>query len=347
MRVLILHNRVAAGDAPDARDVLDQVEAVEHALAVLGHTSRTLACDLDLEALRRQLVHDSPDVVFNLVEGLAGHDRLLPVVPALLDALGVPYTGADTTATFLTTHKLLAKERLRAAGLPTPALLARWPPQPEGAGDVGPATAILKSVWNHGSQGLSDELVLDGGSAAELEARLATVADRLGGDCYAEEYVPGRELNLSLLAGATGPQVLPPAEIRFVDFPAAKPRIVGYAAKWQPGSFEHQHTVRSFEFAAADAPLLAEASRLALAAWRSFALRGYARVDFRVDPLGRPLILEVNTNPCLSPDAGFVAAADRAGLGFPAAVERILAAAQGSSTATVPSALIAVEARRA
>ena len=65
---------------------------------------------------------------------------------------------------------------------------------------------------------------------------------------------------------------------------------------------------------------------LALACWHLFALRGYARVDFRVDESGEPWILEVNTNPCLSLDAGFAAAVERAGLGFADAIARILAA---------------------
>jgi len=63
---------------------------------------------------------------------------------------------------------------------------------------------------------------------------------------------------------------------------------------------------------------------LALRCWKAFGLAGYARVDFRVDGAGRPWILEINTNPCLSPDAGFVAAAARAGLCFDDVVLRIL-----------------------
>lgn len=68
-------------------------------------------------------------------------------------------------------------------------------------------------------------------------------------------------------------------------------------------------------------------TRLALACWRLFRLRGWARVDFRVDADGHPFILEVNANPCLSPDAGYAAALERAGIPFADAVGRIVAAA--------------------
>jgi D-alanine-D-alanine ligase len=124
-----------------------------------------------------------------------------------------------------------------------------------------------------------------------------------------------------------GVRVLPPAEIRFVDFPEGKPRIVGSAAKWDEDSFEYAATVRSFERLAGDAPLVETLSRLAIQCWDVLHLRGYARVDFRVDRHGHPFILEANANPCLSPDAGFAAAATQAGLNYRHVVQQILEAA--------------------
>jgi len=147
----------------------------------------------------------------------------------------------------------------------------------------------------------------------------------LGIPLFAEGYVEGREFNLSLLAG----EVLPPAEIRFEGFPAGQPKMVDYRAKWDEESAEYRHTVRSFAFSPADAPLLEELAAIARRCWQAFGLRGYARVDFRVDPRGHPWVLEVNTNPCISPDGGFVAAASRAGLDLPALVGRILADVPG------------------
>ena len=108
--------------------------------------------------------------------------------------------------------------------------------------------------------------------------------------------------------------MLSPAEMTFKDYPPGKPRIVGYEAKWGEGSFEQRNTVRSFSFPPRDDALIERLRQLALRCWRLFGLRGYARVDFRVDAAGEPWVLEVNTNPCLSPDAGFMAAATRTGL---------------------------------
>ncbi len=121
-------------------------------------------------------------------------------------------------------------------------------------------------------------------------------------------------IQLSVLAGPRGPEVLPPAEIRFDAYPEGKPRIVDYRAKWEPDSFEYRHTNRSFEFAAGDELRIEGLKEASAACWKLFDLRGYARVDFRMDESGTPWILEINANPCLAPDGGFPAAACRAGI---------------------------------
>jgi D-alanine-D-alanine ligase len=322
MRVTVLHNRVSPQAAPDEEDVLVQAAAVADALAERGHRTARLDCDLDLADLAERLAADRPDVVFNLVESLGGHGRLIHLAPGLLDALAIPCAGCPAEAIFLTGHKTLAKSLLRRGGLPTPAWF-----EPDGRGTPEPAAErwIVKSIWEDASLGMDDDAVVAGAEAARR--LLAARAGSPGAPWFAEAFVEGREFNLAVLDGPAGPEVLPPAEMLFADYPPGKPRIVGYAAKWHPDSFEYGHTVRTFAPGPADAALRDELLRLSLAAWDLFGLRGWARVDFRVDAAGRPWILEVNANPCLSPDAGYAAALAEARIPFAAAVERILAAA--------------------
>jgi D-alanine-D-alanine ligase len=377
MRVAVLHNAVPE-DAPlEDQDTLVQVRAVVEALARLGHESLTVSCTLDLAALHDELRRLRPDVVFNVVESLAGADSLGYLPSAVLDVLGVPYTGNRTEALFLTTHKLLAKQQLRQAGLPTPGWMEskktiheeheghktcqedlRQDPETKRC-DPGPnpshlsalssssscpscpswipnsvpsssslsssrSSWIIKGIWEQGSRGMDDDAVLHDVDPVELRRRLAERATRSGRPCFAEQYVEGREFNLSVLAGPAGPQVLSPAEIDFSAFPPGKPRIVGHRAKWQADSFEFHHTPRCFDFPSSDGPLLDRLRSLAEQCWMLFGLRGWARVDFRVDAAGQPLILEINANPCLSPDAGFAAALGQAAIPFDQAVRRIL-----------------------
>ncbi len=155
-------------------------------------------------------------------------------------------------------------------------------------------------------------------------------ADDLAQDTFIRAYqalpsfIDGREFNLAVIGGREGLEILPPSEILFVDYPDGKPKIVDYRAKWLEESFEYQHTPRTFDFRPEDGPAVERMRELAAECWRTFGLRGYARVDFRLDGAGQPWIMEVNANPCINPDSGFVATADRAGLDYTSLVRRII-----------------------
>ncbi|MBU0741659.1 D-alanine--D-alanine ligase, partial [bacterium] len=168
MRVLVLHDDVPADAAPDARDVLVQAAAVVEALTRLGHAPEVLGCGPDLASLESELARRRPDQVFNLVESLRGHGRLIHVVPGLLDALGVVYAGCPAEALFTTSHKILAKRLLAGAGLPTPAwyTLRGGELEPGGGGGTDPQRCLVKSVWEDASVGLDDASLVPGDRAA-------------------------------------------------------------------------------------------------------------------------------------------------------------------------------------
>jgi D-alanine-D-alanine ligase len=329
--IALLHNRVVGETSAADRDVLVQVQAVSAALAQLGHPTTVIPCDLNLQSLQQQLQPLQPAAAFNLVESLDGSDSLMFLVTALLDRMNVPYTGSPTEAIFLTNHKLLAKQRLNQAGLPTPAWISETqaaggePASVRVAGSIRPGTRfVIKAVSEHASAGLDEHSLIAVTDEGELRQRLCEFRRIQQCPGFAEQFIAGREFNISLLAGDNGCQVLPPAEIDFSAFPEGKPRLIGYRAKWEEDSFEYQNTPRTFDFPSADGALLDRIGDLARDCWDLFGVRGYTRVDFRVDEEGQPWILEVNANPCLSPDAGFAAALLRAGIPYETAVARIL-----------------------
>jgi D-alanine-D-alanine ligase len=308
--ILLLHDAYASQGRVDVSDVLIESAALATALETLGFTTATVPVGLDLAALERTLAAHAPHAVINLVESLGGRGLLIGVVPALLESLQVPFTGCSATAQMMASNKVAAKRLLEHAGIATPAPF-------DGRG-TGPW--IVKSVWEHASLGLDDGAVLADPRA--VEQALARRAAEHGGSWFAERYVPGRELNVALIAAPDGPRVLPVAEIRFENFPPGKPKIVGYAAKWHADSFEYRNTVRTF---VADAALAARAAEVASACWRLFGLDGYARVDLRAAADGTLHVLEVNPNPCLSPDAGFAAALAADGIEYATAVGWLVA----------------------
>jgi D-alanine-D-alanine ligase len=358
--VIVAHNPVGPADDPSTSDVLAQVELVAGTLAELGVAVTRLPIaewriweDLARLGMARSqerlgaagvagsLALDPGTVVFNLVEAPPGLPGVHPATAAALELLGLPFSGSSAACLWLTTDKLATRAMLAAEGLPVPAggwldcLGDGWPARAEVFARVPPPW-ILKPAYEDASLGLDGEAV-----CATHEAALARAAELLrrfpGQPLLVEHYLPGRELNVSLLAAPAGavpesggddqPAVLPVAEIEFVDYPPGMPRIVGYEAKWQPESFAYTHTVRRFPAGAESAEVLAQARRLAVAAWRVCGLSGYSRVDLRLDERGVPHVLEVNANPCLAADAGFMAAAEQAGLTAADVIARILSAA--------------------
>ena len=324
MKVLILHDDVAGSERPDDLDVFAQLRAVEEALTASGRAALASPFGLDLGRARAAIERERPDLVFNLVESVGGAGRLIHLAPALLDSLGVPYTGCPTEAILLCSNKLLAKRLLAQSGLPTPG----WIAPREHDAPLEPGRYLVKSVWEDASIGLDDGALVELRPGADVAGLLRERAPRFGGAAFAEAYIEGREIQVSLLGEPDGgARILPPSEIVFRDWTPGKPRIVGYAAKWCPESFEYRHTTARLEFASEDTKLLRELGELALRCWELFGLAGYARVDFRVDAGGRPWILELNPNPALTDDSGLAASAAAAGLRPADVIERIVACA--------------------
>jgi D-alanine-D-alanine ligase len=324
-KVLIVHNDVSDESPVDARDILDQIRSVSEALKAGGYEASTLAVDLRLDAAKERLGAEQPDVVFNLVEAIDDSGQLVPVVTALLDHLRIPYTGAGTEALMLTSNKILTKQWLRFHNIVT---ADWWDPDTRPPAKPACGRWITKPLYEDASIGMDDASVVADFSG--VAGRITEKQRQRPCRWFAEQFIEGRETNVALLGGPEGPQILPIPEIQFVDFPDEKPRIVGYAAKWAEGSFECQHTVRRFIDPRQEGSLCEQLGRIALQCWDIFQLRGYARVDFRVDGNGQPWVLEINANPCISPDAGFAAALSEQGIPYSEAIGRIVAEARSS-----------------
>jgi D-alanine-D-alanine ligase len=317
--LLLLINSISEQALQDELDVLVQAEAIERAAIELGYKPRRASFGLNLEPLTQILENHPPDLVFNLVETVGEKGALIHLCPSLLDAFGIPFTGSGTYALIVTTDKIRTKQILKDHGIPTP----DWILPGDSRIPARDRKYILKPIWEDGSAGITDDSVLEG---KDIDLRDLSQGGRWK-DVFLEEYIEGREFNLSLLAGSQGPEVMPPAEMKYVDYPAGKPKILNYASKWDESSFEYHKTIRTFDLSGEDQALLEEMSAISLRCWRILDMDAYIRVDFRVDHQNHPWVLEVNANPCLSPDAGFVAACKHGGVNYTEMVKRIISAA--------------------
>ncbi len=322
MHVAVLHQHLPDDAAPAELDVLVQCEAVAKSLERLGHRATALSATLDLGKLRRQLLALRPGLIFNLVESLAGTDRLMSLVPLLLESMELPATGSSAIAIAQTGDKLVAKRMLCDHRLPTPDWFAN------DSKSVAHGGYIVKPIHEHASRGIDGDSIVTASTVGELRSAIARKNESVGVAHFAEKFIAGREFNLSLLSTGCGQfAALPLAEIDFAELPDDEPAIVGHAAKWDESSTEYRATPRRFGCAENDENLYRHIAELGKQCAKVFSVGGYARVDVRVDADGNAWILEVNANPCLSPDAGFAAAVKEAGLTFDDAIARIVAAA--------------------
>jgi len=319
-KIIILHTDVPPDASADEQDTLQQARTIAQAITSIGYEPIMLPFTPDLNAMTAQLRALQPYAVFNLVETVFGRGSMVHFATALLDFLCIPYTGCRTDAMFLTSNKPLTKKILRAEGIPTPPWLTA-----EGIAVGATAdTYILKASWEDASVGLDDASIFRTDDRKKLLTALQKRQHDLGMDCFAEAYIDGREFNIALLATDQGVRILPPSEILFVDYPPDKLKVLDYRAKWVEDSLEYDMTRRTLDIDPQDTILVDHLRHIALACWHLFGLRGYARVDFRVDAQKNPFVLEINANPCLSPDAGFAAALEGAAIKYQEAIDDII-----------------------
>ena len=313
MRVGIVHNEPIREGEPNwesSADVLIQAQAVASSLRDLGHDPVMLPFTRKTEDFMDKLLNESVVSAFNLCESVDENAQFAGHPAAILELAGLPFTGSSSASLMLTTNKLLSKRVMQGAGIQTPAALLY-----EGEAAIQNIAfrfpVILKPQFEDASIGIDQDSVVT--SPLELLPALLRLY-QTHGPILVEEYIPGREFNISIF-GFPVPEVMPIAEIDFSTFPEGLHRIVGYRAKWDPASFEYRETKRIFpdslpwHFAS-------QMASVALECFHLFGLRDYGRVDMRLDANNGIQVLEINANPCLSPDAGFPAAVAESGINY-------------------------------
>jgi D-alanine-D-alanine ligase len=311
----IIYNQPREGALADELDVIDQVDYIQKHLVELGIEVSSLGITDRFMSEIADMVSEKYDFVFNLVESINNKGELNYFVPALLNMYALPYTGNPLEAIFLTSNKTLASKTMKNAGINNP---SSYLPSQLNMLQKG-RKYIIKPVWEDGSLGITGDSVFE--CTQGFEEKIKGLDDS---HWFIEDFIDGREFNISILAGKKGPEVLPPAEIVFVNYDNDKPKIVDFKAKWELDSFEYKNTVREFPGNSISKKLERNLNEATLACWNLFGLKGYARVDVRTDSKDNVYVIEINANPCISPDSGFVAAIKEAGYTFSEVIKRII-----------------------
>ena len=264
----------------------------------------------NIRCFAEQMEEEKVEMAFNLCETVEEDPHFAGHPAAVLELLGIPFSGSSSFAITLTTDKLVTKRILKADGIETPDYLAYDGRKTFYARAVT-FPVIVKPRFEDASIGIDQDSIYR--NEGELRKGLDGFLRHFD-TLIVEEYIEGREFNISLL-GYPEVEALPVAEIDFSCFPPDLYPIVGYKAKWVKDSFEYRNTPRKFprDFSMGLQQTLEET---ALRCFHLFMLRDYGRVDVRVDNQGRAFVLEVNANPCLSPDAGFPASVEASGTNY-------------------------------
>ncbi|MCL4390489.1 MAG: ATP-grasp domain-containing protein [Patescibacteria group bacterium] len=317
MNITVLFNRVAA--LPFGRpeeiladeDTVTTAGAVTKALANLGH--RVSLFEVNQQTLKK-LSRITTDFFFNLAEGIANLPDTEYEVIQVLEKISKPFSGSGSKTLKLTTDKAATKKLLLKNNLPTPKF------QVANAGDKLEKLnfpLVVKPVAKDGSIGINGHSVLK--TAVDVLDQVDFLVKTYQEPALVEEYIDGRELNVTILDKT----VLPVSEIIFGKSFQNKYKMVNFAAKWEEDTIAYKDTVGVCP-AKLSPKILSELERICLAAARITGCKNYCRVDLRLSPANRLYILEVNANPGLAPDSGVIRSGAAAGYSYPEFLQKII-----------------------
>jgi D-alanine-D-alanine ligase len=294
----------------------EEVTAVEAALRQRHHRVERL---IGVNALLSRRT-DSParqlDLVMNLSVRALSRSRTA-IAPALLEQLGLPYTGADAAAKALALNKDWLKPLLAWAGIPTPAW-RRYEPGSSVESLPPWPVSILKPVCEGYSLGL--ERFQNSWGLGALRRRVARLQAAFGAPVLCEERIAGRELTLGVVGngGAGGYALVGAVETVDADGQPMGERLLDLEAK-RRGGFHRRP-------ADLDQPCLQPLRASTLRLMELLGPMDYATLDFRIDGAGRPHLLDLNPDATLHPDRSLAMVAAHAGLAYPDLIEAIVAA---------------------
>lgn len=322
-KIAIIYNEPSSGrysrlgEEKAVLGVIDSVEAVDKALVELGYEVVRTPLSPPLERARKTLKGLKVDLIFNLFEGFADSPETEAAVADMLADLNLPYTGCPGAILALALDKARTKALLAANGIGTPKYQVLSPETLSSFQLNYPC--IVKPGGEDASHGVSGESLVREPEA--LARQVQRVSQLYGGQALVEEFIDGREFNITVL-GTRELAVLPISEIVF-SLPPGLPRILTFAAKWEPESpyFEGTKAVCPAEI---DGELRAEISDIARRAFRLLGISGYIRVDFRTDDKGQPQVIEVNPNPDISPGTGAARQAIASGMAYSQFMEKLI-----------------------
>ncbi len=312
MKVVLLHGADAL--EPPIDPVIDQVIA---ALQACGHQAQTVTVAASIEPVVRALENAQPELVFNLTESFRDISSLDSNLAALLNLLGLRYTGSSPAGLILAGDKSLTKKVLRFHGIPTPDFATLYRGALDHAEDLR-FPVIVKPPQEDASIGISEASVVR--DLSSLLRQIDELQEIYKSPVLVEEFILGREFYVGVL-GNTHAEPLPVIELSFSENAANPNGIASFAVKW---AADRDCETRSVFPTDLPEELTARMQRVALDSFQALRLRDYARIDLRVTDAGEVFVIEANPNCYLEQNSEFARAAGEVGMAYAALIQRIV-----------------------
>ncbi len=321
-KITVLYNEVQELPFSDKNALLTEEGGHEDA-KIISNALADTGFKTDIFKLTPQTIRDihhlRPDLFFNLCDGIGSIPKTEHKVPEFLDCHQKPYTGANASSLILTTNKVLTKKVFEQNNIPTP-LFAVFETVPDNLPPRLFFPLFVKPVAEDCSLGITANSIVY--NLADLKREVKNLLKRYHQPVLAEEYIAGRELNVTVIGNGRGAKVLPISEINFGDFFLGRPKFVDFKAKWMENSLSYKNTVGICP-ASLSSSLQKKIENLTLKAYFACGGRDYARVDIRLKRDGTPYFLEVNLNCDLSPAMGASRSANTFGLDYNQFISRL------------------------
>jgi len=293
---------------------------VVRALNRLGHRVRTIGLYDDPGPVLDEIKTHRPDVVFNLAEQFKDRSANDRNVVALLEMMDVRYTGSSPTGLTLCKDKGMTKEILSYHRIDFPDF-AVFPPS---ANIRKPKQLdyplFIKPLKDEASYGIAQDSFVRDDRA--FEERVRFIHERMNQQALAEEYIEGRELYVSLI-GNLRLHVLPIREVVFSKMPESQPQFATFKAKWDE-EYRKKWGIKNIFAEELPEGIPEKIAAICKVVYRALHIRGYGRIDLRLTPEGRIVVLEANPNPGLAPDDEVAQSALKAGYAYEDLIEWIL-----------------------